>query len=230
MAGTDSTTLAVTARAPDGSRSARRLRRTGHVPGIVYGGGQDPVAFSIDSRELRIALANAGAVLDLQIDGQGGSPVVVKDLVRHPVNGETMHLDLLRVRLDRAIEATVALELVGAEDAPGVKTGGVLEQPLRELTIEALPNDIPDSITHDVSTMEIGDTLTLDAITAPPGVTILGEPDATVATVSAPRLQLESDTEIESETELVGEAGAAAAGESEADGGSGDSESSSDSE
>jgi large subunit ribosomal protein L25 len=232
MAGADSTTLAVTSREPSGSRSARRLRRDGHVPGIVYGGGKDPLPFSIDARDLRIALAHAGAVLDLQVDGQRGTPVVVKELVRHPVNGETMHLDLLRVRLDQAIQATVILDLTGAEDSPGVKSGGVLEQPLRELTIEALPNDIPDSIQHDVSALEIGDTVTLDAIAAPRGVTIIGEPDTAVATLSAPRLQVEPDTEIEEETEVVGEEGAAegsedrsdAEGAADADSGSSDSE------
>src|ERR1700752_5292454 len=86
MAGADSTTLAVKRREPSGSRSVRRLRRDGHVPGIVYGGGKDPLPFSIDARELRIALAHAGAVLDLQVDGQRGTPVVVKELVRHPLN------------------------------------------------------------------------------------------------------------------------------------------------
>ena len=77
-----------------------------------------------------------------------------------------MHIDLLRVRLDVEIQATVVLELIGAEDAPGVKEGGVLEQITRELTIEALPNDIPDSLKHDVSEMEIGDTLTLESLDA----------------------------------------------------------------
>ena len=89
---------------------------------------------------------------------------MLKELVRHPVSGHTIHVDLLRVRLDQAIQATVVLELIGAEDAPGVKEGGVLEQITRELTIEALPTDIPDSLQHDVSEMQIDDTLTLAAI------------------------------------------------------------------
>jgi large subunit ribosomal protein L25 len=147
-------------------------------------------------------------VLDLSIDGAPGSPVVVKDLVRHPVSGETVHLDLLRVRLDQAIQATVVLELVGYEEAPGTREGGVLEQVTRELTIEALPNDIPDSLQHDVSGLQVGDTVTLTALTPPGGVTLVDDPETVIATVSAPRLQLEGDTEIEEETELVGEGGA----------------------
>ena len=217
MARTETTALNVAPREPAGSRATRRLRREGQVPGIVYGGGEDPVAFSVDARELRNALAHAGAVLDLSVGGASATPVLLKEIVRHPVSGHTMHVDLLRVRLDQAIQATVVLELTGAEDAPGVKEGGVLEQVTRELTIEALPTDIPDSIQHDVSAMEINDTLTLAAISAPSGVTLVDEPETTIATVTPPRLQVEDETEIEAETEVVGE------GEAPAEGGGGDS-------
>ena len=127
MARSDATALKVVQREPAGSRATRRLRREGNVPGIVYGGGEDPVPFQVDARELRQALAHAGAVLDLSIDGAGATPVVLKELTRHPVSGHTIHVDLLRVRLDQAIQATVVLELIGGEDAPGVKEGGVLE-------------------------------------------------------------------------------------------------------
>jgi large subunit ribosomal protein L25 len=216
MARTDSTALPVTAREPAGSRAARRLRREGNVPGVVYGGGEDPVTFQVDSRTLRLALQHAGAVLELQVDGAAGTPVVVKELVRHPVSGETVHLDLLRVRLDQAIQSTVALELVGAEDAPGVKEGGILEHVTRELTIEALPNDIPDSLQHDVSEMVIGDTLTLESITAPGAVKLLDDPETVIATLVPPRLQVEEEPEIEAETEVVGEGEAPEEGESEA--------------
>jgi large subunit ribosomal protein L25 len=211
------TALPVVLREPSGSRAARRLRREGSIPGIVYGGGEDPVAFQVDARTLRLALQHAGAVLELEIDGGGGSPVVVKDLVRHPVNGETVHLDLLRVRLDQAIQATVVLELIGGDDSPGAKEGGVLEQVTRELTVEALPNDIPDSLEHDVSEMVIGDTLTLSSVSAPEGVTLVDDPETVVAILSAPRLQIEEEPEIEEETEVVGEGETPA--EDSADGG-----------
>jgi len=212
-----STALAVERREPGGSRAARRLRRTGLVPGIVYGGGEEPVAFQIDSRDLRQALAHAGAVLDLSIDGEGSSPVVVKELVRHPVSGATLHIDLLRVRLDQAIQTTVVLELVGGEDAPGVKEGGVLEHVTRELTIEALPGDIPDSLEHDVSELQIGDTVTIEAMTTPSGVTLLDDPETVIATVTPPRLQVEEETEIEEETELVAEGETAEEAEQQAE-------------
>jgi large subunit ribosomal protein L25 len=226
MATSDTTALAVAARNPSGSREVRRLRRLGLVPGVVYGGGKDPIAFQIGARELRHVLAASGAVLDLQVDGDKGQPVVVKELSRHPVNGEITHVDLLRVRLDVEIQATVTLELIGAEDAPGVKEGGVLEHVTREVTVEALPTDIPDSIQLDVSGMQVGDNLTLDAIGAQAKVKILGDDETVIATLTPPRLQAEEEEEIETETEVVGEGEAAPEGEAaEAggdEGGSGD--------
>jgi large subunit ribosomal protein L25 len=232
MATAQTTGLTVAPREPSGSRSARRLRRSGAVPGVIYGGGADPVAFSVDSRELRHALAHAGAVLELRIGDSGEpTPAVVKELIRHPVNGETVHIDLLRVRMDRPIEATVVLELVGADDAPGVREGGVLEQVTRELTVAALPGDIPDVLQHDVSSLEINDTVTLSALTPPGGVTLVDDPETVIATLTPPRLQLEDQNEIEEETEVVGEDGAAAAADEDAaeaggDGGDSGSESS----
>ena len=113
-----STQLAVRARQPDGSRQARRTRRDGRVPGILYGGGEQPLSFEVDARELRLALAKAGAVLDLSVDGATPTPVVLKEAQRHPVRGETVHVDLLRVRLDKPIQAVVALELTGLEEPP----------------------------------------------------------------------------------------------------------------
>jgi large subunit ribosomal protein L25 len=184
------------------------------VPGTLYGGEIEPVNFDVDARELRHALASSGAVLDLSVDGSKATPVVLKEAQRDPVRGETTHIDLLRVRLDRAIHAVVQIELTGVEDSPGVKEGGILEQITRELNIEALPNAIPESISHDVSDMQIGDTLTLEALSAGEGVTLLDDVhELVIATLSAPRLQTETAEEIEAETELVGEAGSAEKGE-----------------
>ena len=186
------------------------------MPGVIYGGGDEPIAFAVDARVLRQTLAHAGAVIELSLAGSDGSPVVVKELARHPVTGETIHIDLLRVRLDEAINATVVVELVGADESPGVKEGGVLEQVTREITIEALPNDIPDSIPYDVSEANIGDTVTLEAVTMPSGVTLVDDPETVLISLTPPRLQVEEEPEIEEETELVGEGEAPAEGEAEA--------------
>jgi large subunit ribosomal protein L25 len=200
------TKLDVKSRAADGSRAARRLRRSGRVPGVLYGGGGESVGFDADERELRHALARSGAVLDLSVDGNKATPVVLKESQRDPVRGQTVHVDLLRVRLDEAIHAVVPLELTGTEDAPGVKEGGVLEQITRELNVQALPTAIPESIVHAVGEMQIGETIGLAAVAIPEGVTLLDDIEETmVATLSPPRLQVEVEEEIEAETELVGE-------------------------
>ena len=214
---TTTTKLNVTSRSAEGSRAARRLRRSGRVPGVVYGGGAESVGFDADARELRLALAGSGAVLDLSVDGGRATPVVLKEAQRDPVRGQTVHVDMLRVRLDEAIHALVPLELTDIDDAPGVKEGGVLEQITRELNVEALPTAIPESIVHAVGEMQIGDTILLSALSAPEGVTLLDVVEETViATLSPPKLQAEAAEEIEAETELVGEAaeeGEAAEGE-----------------
>ncbi len=214
----DTTTLTVSPRTAEGSRANRRLRRSGLVPGVVYGGEGEPLAFQVEARTLRQALAHGGAVISLTLEGEGETPVVLKDQQRHPVTGDTMHVDLLRVDLRQKIGAVVVLELTGADDAPGVKAGGVLEQITRELNIEALPTAIPDTIELDVSGAEIGDTVTLAAVTAPEGVELLDDPETVILTLTPPRLSAEPSDEIETETEVVGEGGgdaeASAEGES----------------
>jgi large subunit ribosomal protein L25 len=209
------TKLSITPREPEGSRATRRLRRTGRVPGILYGGDGEPLTFSVDARELRHALAASGAVLEV-VDEGNATPAILKSAQYHPVRGETMHVDLLRVNLNVAIHAVVPLELTGAEDAPGVKEGGVLEQITRELNIEALPTSIPESITYDVSSLEINDTVTLSHVTVPEGIVLLDDLEETVvATLTPPRLETEGD-ELEEETERVGDEAPAAGAEAAA--------------
>lgn len=210
MAASQPTKLEVKRREVSGSRAVRRLRRAGMVPGVLYGGDGEPVPFEVGERVLRHALAGKGAVLDLWIDDDPPTAAVLKDAQRHPVRGQTLHVDLVRVRLDIAIHAVVPLELVGGDESPGVKDGGVLEQITRELNVEALPTAVPESIVHDVSGMEIGDTIALASLVAPEGVTLLDDPEHTIATLSPPRVQSDDEPEIEGETEIVGEAKPAA--------------------
>ena len=227
----ESTHLDVKSRIANGARAARRLRREKRVPGVLYGGDGGPVGFDADARELRIALASSGAVLDLSVDGAKPTPVVLKEAQRDPVRGATVHVDLLRVRLDQAIHAVVPLELHGIEEAPGVKEGGVLEQPVRELNVEALPTAIPESVVYEIGELQIGETIPLSAIVMPEGVTLLDDTeDVVVATLSPPKLQAEVEEELEAETELVGEEGEegevqgeAGEGGEEAEGGDGES-------
>ncbi len=219
----DRATLKAQPRTEFGSRESRRLRREGLVPGVVYGGGSETRPFQVGERDVRNVLVHGGALIDVEIEGSAAVPVVIKEQQRHPVRGNLIHLDLQEVKLDVEIEADVAIELIGSEEAPGVKEGGVLEHVTHEITISALPTNIPESIPADVSGMDIGDTLQLSALIAPEGVEFaLGEdqdPDEiTIATLSPPRVEEEPEPEVEEEAELVGEEGEVPEGEEAAEG------------
>ncbi len=223
----DRATLKAAPREDFGSRSSRRMRRQGVVPGVVYSGGSEAKPFQVAERDVRAVLQEGAALFDLEIEGSKSVPVVIKEQQHHPVRGSLQHLDLMQVNLKEAIQADVAIELEGIDDAPGVRGGGVLEHVTREITVEALPAEIPDNICVDVSAMEINDTLSLAAVAAPDGVTFVAEEpeEITIVTVSPPRVE-EVEPEVEEETELVGEGEGeeAAEGEGEAGGDSGESE------
>jgi large subunit ribosomal protein L25 len=209
-----------------GSRTSRRLRRDGLVPGVVYSGGAEARPFQVAERDVRHVLSEGAALFDLEIEGSKAVPVVVKEQQQHPVRGSLQHIDLQEVRLDEAIQAEVMVELEGADIAPGVKGGGVLEHVTREVTVEALPTDIPDRIVADVSAMEINDTLQLSALVVPEGVTLVAdEPEeVTIATLSPPRVEEVAEPEVEEEAELVGEEGEAPAEEAGEGEGGGESD------
>ena len=206
--------MTVQARESLGSRNTRRLRRQGLVPGVLYGRGE-PVAISIEERELRRALtgpAGLHSILDVQIDGRGSTHAsILKDFQVDKVRGGVVHVDLQEVRLDQTIIASVSVHLIGGEDSPGVREGGVLSQPLREIQVEALPLEIPEHIDLDVSHMATGDTLRISDIAVPDGVTLLDDPETVVATVTAPTREEVVEEEVEEGEE--GAEGEAAEGE-----------------
>jgi len=209
-------TLDVEDRTERGTRAAKRLRREGYVPGVVYGGKDgESTSFKVNWRDLRQVLAGS-ALIDLKVGGKT-RPVIVKDQQQHPVRDELLHIDLLEVRLDEKIQTQVSVHLEGAEEAPGIKEGGVLEHVTHQLNIEALPTDIPEAIVVDVSGLEIAATMHLSEISPPQGVTFLDDPEETIlATVVVPT-EVE-EPEIEEETELVGEEGEVVEGEEAAEG------------
>lgn len=215
-------TLTATTRTEFGTRNSRRLRRDGKIPGVVYSDGKEATSFQVNDRDARVILLEGHALFDLQIEGSDAVPVVVKEQQHHPVRGDLEHLDLQQVDLKQAIQAEVAVELTGDEVAPGVKQGGVLEHVTREVTVEALPTDIPDLLTLDVSAMEIQDVLTLEDLSAPDGVTLVADDPAevTLVTLSPPRVEEEPETDLEAEPEVVGEG--EAEGEEAAEGDSGE--------
>jgi large subunit ribosomal protein L25 len=176
------------------------------VPGVVYGAGGDNVAFKVPGRELRLALAESSAVVDLKIGRKRALPVIVKQEQRHPVRDELLHVDMLQVRLDETIQSAIMVELVGGDDAPGIKAGGVFGYQIRELNVEALPSDLPEYIEIDVSGMEAAETMHLSDVGLVEDVEFIDPPDTIIATITLPTQMEEPEEEVEEETELVGEA------------------------
>jgi large subunit ribosomal protein L25 len=203
-----------------GSAESRRLRRQGLIPGVLYG-REEPVAISIPERDLRAALTGAGgqnAVLDVVVDGGKAHASVLKEYQLAAVRGTITHVDLQEVRLDQPIHATVPLHLVG--EAAGTKEGGVLQQVVSELNVEALPMEVPALVEFDISALHINESAHLSEVSLPEGVTLLDDPEAVLASVTQPSREEAPEAEGE---EAEGEAGAAeAAAEGESDAGSGD--------
>jgi large subunit ribosomal protein L25 len=178
-----------------GSSSSARLRREGLIPGVLYGRGKTPHAIAVPERELRSVVGGPHgrhAILDVVLQGKKTSHAsILKDYQVDPIRGKITHFDLHEVRLDEAITAQVAIELVG--ESPGVKEGGVLSALVREVSVEALPLEIPDRLVLDVSGTEIGTALRVADLVAPEGTRILDDPDTVVVTVAAPRVEVEEE-------------------------------------
>jgi large subunit ribosomal protein L25 len=190
-----------------GSADARRLRKEGLIPGVLYGKGKPSYAIFVPERELRRALtgpAGLHAILDVVLDGQSSTHAsILKDYQQDPLRGHISHVDFHEVRLDQPIQASVTVQLVG--EPAGVKEGGVLSQVQREINVEALPMEIPEHLDLDVSGMAIGDTLRLADLPASEGVTYLDDPEETVlATVTLPTREVEPE-EVAEEGEEVPE-------------------------
>lgn len=184
------------------------------IPGVLYGRGKTPHPFVVPERTLRSALGGPHglhAILDVVLDDQKTTHAsVVKDYQQDPIRGHLTHIDLHEVRLDQPISAQVAVELVG--ESPGVKVGGVLTQLVRDVTVEALPLEMPDRLLLDISATEIGSTLRVSDLVLPADVTVLADMENVLVTVSAPRLAAELEAmdaeaaELEA-AELEGEEG-----------------------
>ena len=197
MAG-DRIKLQVRERDGRGTRDARRLRREGFIPGVLYGKGKSSYAICVPERDLRRVLTGQGglhAILDVVVEGKNATHAsILKDYQQDPIRGHISHIDLQEVPLDQPIQASVTVQLVG--EPAGVKEGGVLSQVQREINVEALPMEIPEHLDLDVSGMAIGDTLRLADLPPREGVTYLDNPEETVlATVTLPTREVEPEPE-----------------------------------
>jgi large subunit ribosomal protein L25 len=189
-----------------GNGPARRLRQQGRVPGVVYQPGGPSLAFSLSDRDLRRAIHEGRTgVIDLVIGDAPARPVLLKDAQLHPLHLNVVHVDFQEVDLTQVIEAPVQVTLVSTP--VGVRDGGVLDQPLREVVVSALPDSLPDHLELDVAELTVGDSLTVADLRAPEGVTIVTDAETVVASVVAP-----SEVVIEEEDEEISEVDEADAG------------------
>jgi len=214
------TTLLAEPRTLLGSRNSGRLRREGKVPAVVYGLGTDTVSVTVPARELQHILAGesgANTLITLDVDGKSVL-TLARQIHRHPTKGILVHVDFIRIDRDVAVSAEIPIHLVG--EATGVKDGGLLEQLLFHLTVEAMPGNIPVSIEIDVERLAIGDQLRVEDISLPTGVETQAEADFVIAQFAAPRVATEEGIEGEEgegEEGEGGEGGAEASAEGAAD-------------
>ena len=185
------------------------LKRNGIVPGTVYGKGVDNQAVSINLKQLTRTFQVHGSrgLFSLEIGGDSGLMVVVREIQRNPITGQITHVDFWKVRLDEKINSTVGVSLVGEEEI--IKKGGILQAGAKEIEVSCLPQDIPETLVYDIAALEIGDKVTVADLQVPAEVEILTDLETLVATVLAPAISAEAE-------EAEGEGEAAEAEETEA--------------
>jgi large subunit ribosomal protein L25 len=212
-----------------GSPAARRLRASGKVPAVLYGRGAAPAPISVEWRDLRSALTTdkgLNALLTLKIDGSS-TKAIVKEMQRHPVRRDVLHVDFLAVDVDKPITTDVPLLLEG-EPEKVIRDDGVVEQILNVLIVTAKPDAIPGHIAVDVSDLEIGQHITVGDLQLPAEVTTEADPEETIVTAKLTSLALAEEEEEEGE-EGEEEEGAEGEGGERAEGAAGEGESGGDS-
>ncbi len=195
--------LKTTKRTATGNGPARRLRRTGQIPAVYYGPNTEPVSLSVNKNDLELALKKGGigqVILNLVIQNNGETltmPAMIKELQTHPVSRKFIHVDFYEIRMDRKI--TVKIPVITTGVAKGVELGGILQIVRRELEVECLPLEVPESIVIDITDLDIGDSIHVGKISLEGEIEILEEDNRTVVTVLHPKLE-------EAETPEGGEA------------------------
>lgn len=177
-----------------GKQSARDLRKEGGVPAVLYGRAQDTVAIQLDARAFRQFLRTYGenVIINMEVSAGNTETVIIKEIQRHPVDKHRLvHADFIRISLDEPVTSAVPVVLAG--NPPGVQEGGVLEFPLRQVSLHCLPTQMPNEITIDVGHLDIGDAIHVSELTLDEEIDILDEPERIIATVSQPRIELEDE-------------------------------------
>lgn len=187
-----------------GKGIARQLRRGGLLPAVVYGRNREPQPLIINPEELKHRMGG-NAIFDLELEGDKET-VMIKDTQKDPITGALLHIDFLHITMDEKITVSIPINLTG--DAYGVQEGGVLQQLLREISIECLPLDIPEEVTLDISALDLGDSLLVSDIEIPEDIEIVTPLEEVIVTIVAPTEIVEEEEEEEEEfmePEVIGE-------------------------
>lgn len=197
----DQVTLTAAPRAGRGKGNARRLRREGRVPAVAYGSDLQPTAVSVDALQLYHALrtdAGLNAVIEVHV-GAERFLALARELQRHPVRRDILHVDLVAIDRRRKVTVDVPLHLVG--EAPGAEAGGVVDHVLFTVSVEVLPLEVPDQLRLDISDMQIGDVKRLEDLPLPEGVELLDDPESTVVSIYVPAAEVLEPEVADGETE-----------------------------
>lgn len=221
----DSVVVEVEERQPGSSNVAKRMRRAGRLPAVLYGGGRETRPITVDPR-LIVTILRSGhgqnTLLNLKVGDGRQQPALIHAYDVDPLSHKLVHADFLRIALDVEIEVAVPIEIVG--EALGVRLDhGILDQVVREIQVKCLPADIPDTLPVDVTELGLGGTLHVSDLRVPDSVEVLADPDQTIVNVAAPTVQVEEVEEVEEaliveaeEPEVIGKGGAE--GESDEEG------------
>jgi len=195
-------------RTETGKGAARRIRRSGLIPGVVYGRGNEPRSIKVDPLDIK-KLLQSNAIFDLTFVGEDGeeSTVIIKDYQKDVIKQNLLHVDFQFISMDEKITVSVPMRLEG--EAVGVHDGGVLQQLLREIDIDVLPSEIPEEITIDISELEVGESLSVADLELPEAIDLVTDSDEVIVTVVTPTELVEEDEEEEEEEflepEVIGE-------------------------
>lgn len=206
-----------------GTSAARRLRRAGKIPAVLYGGG-DAEPIVLDDKDFRRVDHGGTSLLTLELPGRAPTTAVVREIQRDPIRDVVVHVDFLKVAMTDTIHVTIPVNLVG--EAPGVKMGGVLQHALWELELQALASSIPASIEVDISELDMGGAIHVSDIEMPEGVEVLTSGEASIVTILAPTIHVEEEVvpeeeALEAEAAEAAEEGAPSEGEEGAEEGAG---------
>ncbi len=196
--------LEVKNRETTGTKASARVRADGEIPGVLYGKDNENTHFLISERTLQEVLRHHEKLVKVKVEKGKPIDALIHAIQYEPVSGDILHCDLHIIKLDEEIEVSVPLELFGAELAPGASSGGTVEMILHDVTVSCLPNKIPEQITIDASSMEIGDSKTVADIDAGEGVKILTDSEEIVVVVHEP-VDIEAETDVEESLKALDE-------------------------